>query len=553
MADNLWEQGQELTAEEEDALLQSGQEPSWAAGEQEMQPEMAQPNLPAPQPFDYTSPLAKEEVVAQAQKRPLYQFEKGPVKPKISVPEAQLRGFGQGASFGIYDELYGAAKGILTGGDPGEEVAYQQYMNKAAAEQQPYSYGGGQVAGAVALSAVPYVGAPAGLGALGRVGYGAAQGALTGLGEGETLPERAEKALEGAAIGGGVAGIAEPAVRGVLSKLRPSELKKAASDAAVKSAMASQSKGAKEMLPDYHFIGQKLLEPTEELGGQAVVRFGSKAADVADRAAVASEQVGQKMGKAVQTVDQLFENSFPMKKQRLLRAVAAVKSQFLPKAKGVVGSQDEKFLDQIYVQLSKVKTLDDLARIRTQLVYDPLSDVKTLRGTKSMVRSAINREIKDAIADASQLLGKGYEKEAKLLESYPELVAKYRAFQPTETYAEELAMREGKNRRFGLSSNIVGANVFGGARASGESQQAATMKAIIAGFVNQQFIERGNTATAVSLQKLGKALDYAPQPLQKFMGLLMKASEKGAANLAITHQALMNSNPEYRDIMEQQP
>lgn len=543
MAANLWDQGQELSPDEEAKLLELGQEPSPQA---EAMPQEK------PETFDYSSPI-NEAPKKREDGRPLYQFEKGPVRPVVSVPEAQLRGFGQGASFSGLDELYGTAKGVLTGGDPAEEVAYQQYMNKAASEQHPVAYGAGQLAGGVALTAVPYVGVPAGAGAVGRAAYSAAQGALTGLGEGETIEQRGQKALEGAAIGGGIGAIAEPAIRGALSKLSPTQLRKSASESAVKSAMGGQIKGAREMMPDYHNIGQKLLEPTEELGGETVVRFGSKAEDVASRAGMAREEVGKKMSQAVKTVDQVFENSFPMRKDRLLRSVAMVKSKTLPRAKGVVGSADEKFLDAIYDQLSRVKTLDDLARIRTSLVYDPNADALTMRGTKQMVRGAINREIKEAISDASGMLGKGFEKEAKLLQSYPDLVQKYRAFAPAETYAEELAMREAKNRRVGLSSNIIGANVFGGARASGESQQAATIKGAIAGFVNQQLIERGNTAAAVSLQKLGNALDYAPGPMQKFMGILMKASEKGATNLAITHNALMNSNPEYRQIMEQNP
>ena len=393
---------------------------------------------------------------------------------------------------------------------------------------------------------------PAGVSALARVAYGGAQAALAGYGEGETMPERLEKAGEGLALGLGVGGIAEPAVRGAVSKLKPSSLRSAASEAAVKSAMGTQIKGAREMMPDYENIGQRLLEPTEELGGKAVVQFGSKAEDVAERASVASEQVGAKMGQAVKTVDEMFPRSWPMQKQRLLRAVAQAKSKLLPRAKGLVGAADEKFLNDISMQLEDVQTLDDLARIRTMLIYDPQADALTLRGTKQMVRNAINNEIKTSIQLASKFMGKGLEKEKRLLESYPELVQKYRAFRPTETYAEELAMREAKNRRVGLSSNIVGASVMGGSRAGGESMQAATIKGMLAGFINQQLIERGNTATAVSLQKLANVLDKSPQSLQKFMGMLMKASERGAANIAVTHQALMNSNPEYRSLMEQE-
>ena len=549
MADNLWDMGQELTPEEEANLLEAGQEPEWAAPQAEVPQE---PEATVEQ-MDYSSPFrATGEAPPDMETRPLYQFEKGPVRPKVGPMEAQARGFGQGASFGLYDELYGAAKGLATGGDIGEEVAYQRYMNKAAAEQRPYSYGGGQLAGASAITMIPGVGVPAGVGALGRVAYGGAQAALAGYGEGETMPERLEKAGEGLALGLGVGGIAEPAVRGAVSKLKPSSLRSAASEAAVKSAMGTQIKGAREMMPDYENIGQRLLEPTEELGGKAVVQFGSKAEDVAERASVASEQVGAKMGQAVKTVDEMFPRSWPMQKQRLLRAVAQAKSKLLPRAKGLVGAADEKFLNDISMQLEDVQTLDDLARIRTMLIYDPQADALTLRGTKQMVRNAINNEIKTSIQLASKFMGKGLEKEKRLLESYPELVQKYRAFRPTETYAEELAMREAKNRRVGLSSNIVGASVMGGSRAGGESMQAATIKGMLAGFINQQLIERGNTATAVSLQKLANVLDKSPQSLQKFMGMLMKASERGAANIAVTHQALMNSNPEYRSLMEQE-
>jgi len=70
---------------------------------------------------------------------------------------------------------------------------------------------------------------------------------------------------------------------------------------------------------------------------------------------------------------------------------------------------------------------------------------------------------------------------------------------------------------------------------------------------NQLGLERGNTAAAVSMQKLANVMDKAPAALQKFYPMLMEASKRGATSLAITHQALMNQNPEYRRIVEQQP
>lgn len=173
----------------------------------------------------------------------------GTQKPQMGTVEAGLRGVAQGLTFGFADEIGGAAKGALSavqGG--GFSDAYEKgrdeirAANKRAADEAPFAYYGGQVAGGVAVPfgaaragaaavrAAPGFTAPvaagarslgfgqlaananAGLGARSIAGLreGAAYGALAGFGEGEGgFSERALNSGQGALVGGAI-GAAAP-------------------------------------------------------------------------------------------------------------------------------------------------------------------------------------------------------------------------------------------------------------------------------------------------------------------------------------------------------
>jgi len=173
---------------------------------------------------------------------------------KIGALEAGLRGASQGLTFGFGDELYGAGRGALSfvqGKGFSDEYAKardeNRAMNKKAAQDSPFAYYGGEIAGGVALpfgaartgarlaarlpgtivEPIANAGRTAGFGQLAanaQAGLGArtlagaregvAYGTLYGLGEGEGSPENillsgVRGGLAGGTVGGAVPGLVD--------------------------------------------------------------------------------------------------------------------------------------------------------------------------------------------------------------------------------------------------------------------------------------------------------------------------------------------------------
>lgn len=176
-----------------------------------------------------------------------------PKKPDAGSVDAAVRGAASGLSAGFIDEMAGArnaasdkipeiigpvpvrtiAGGLrvlankVTGLDPQAEADYQTARdemragNKAAEENHPYLYTGGQILGSVAMP----VGAGAQaatlpLRAARSAGVGAALGGLSGAGEGEGLADTVGRTASGAAIGGALGGVATPVVEGAIRGAR---------------------------------------------------------------------------------------------------------------------------------------------------------------------------------------------------------------------------------------------------------------------------------------------------------------------------------------------
>lgn len=166
--------------------------------------------------------------------------------PDRGVMDAAARGAASGLTANFYDELRGLVEaggakeqdpasllGLIQGiykkttGNEGADERYnaavsrERELTKTAEEQHPVASMAGNVAGAIALP----IGAAGSAGTLpARIGRGAAVGAgvggVSGLGDGETLPDRISKGLTGAAIGGAVGGALPVVVEGVIRGAR---------------------------------------------------------------------------------------------------------------------------------------------------------------------------------------------------------------------------------------------------------------------------------------------------------------------------------------------
>lgn len=162
-------------------------------------------NLPKDDPFrDYL----RDKIVEAA------------APPEMTKTQSAIAGGTDMMSLGMSDEINGLiAK--LTGGNYEGEVGAQRQMQRQAQQDNPWTYAGGQAAGAIPMVLASAATLPAAttlpsMAALGAA-EGAGQGAVYGAASGDGLTDRLWQAIEQGMIGGGV-GAAGPYAGRVLGK-----------------------------------------------------------------------------------------------------------------------------------------------------------------------------------------------------------------------------------------------------------------------------------------------------------------------------------------------
>jgi len=467
---------------------------------------------------------------------PKYDFQKGPVRPRISPLESGTRGAIDAATMNYGDELYGSAFSLPGGKDPEEEAAYQRYMNQEAYSQNPGNYLTGSVAGSMGINAIPIMGPAVTAGRLMRGIVAGGKGAVEGFGSGDDLQSRVSNAITGATVGGLAGAVGEPIVRGSIEALTPTPtgMFDRAKYRAVKAVTGgSRDARAKDMMADYPFYGEQLLKPTDELGGKAVIQFGNKPETTAQLAEQARVGVGAKMGEAVQAIDKNIPFMLEETKTSLTQKLQALPRKLgLPQAQGDIGKSDRESIAALSAQIENATSIEDLTRIRNRIKFDPSKEQPSLAATKQAMRDTINDGIKEATEKSKDLMGKGFEPQKDLLTDYLENAKKYRAFKP----ASKLLSQQVTNEKLG--NNVTTAGI-------------GTIKSATLAVLNKLGLERGNSAMAVSYNNLAKALDAFPEPMKKFYPMLLEASKRGGTSLAVTHAALLNKNPEYKQMIEE--
>lgn len=279
-------------------------------------------------------PVSDQKPAQQPAQQPDMQ---GPPQRQVGMGEAIGRGVRQGALFNFGDEVSGlkAASGLpetavniashiplpgaamiapivgaarlgyeaLTGQNDAA-AKYKQAQeaeaaaNKLAQEQRPYSYTGGNIAGAMAIPAGGAMNAATLSARIGRgAAIGAASGALSGAGEGEGITDRAAKAATGAGIGGVIGGAVPVAAsvvgsigRGVAALASPITNRIGgavnAEKQAAKTVVEQLGKGAQELSPTEYRAAQAAGLPVANIdtGGESGRALARWAANVSPEA-----------------------------------------------------------------------------------------------------------------------------------------------------------------------------------------------------------------------------------------------------------------------------
>lgn len=143
-----------------------------------------------------------------------------PVQPQVGQGAAALLGAGQGATLGFSDEIVAGIDATTSPRTYDQSLGQVRGLMGAGQDQNPWTYGGSQVAGAVGTSLATVGGLRAATGvapttmrglAAEGAGVGAAEGFVSGVGAGEGAEDRLRKGLLYGTLGGVIGG-ASPAI-----------------------------------------------------------------------------------------------------------------------------------------------------------------------------------------------------------------------------------------------------------------------------------------------------------------------------------------------------
>jgi hypothetical protein len=456
-----------------------------------------------------------------------------PPPSDVSEIESGIRGTAQGLSFGLADEATGAAeaaKDWLMNDPKGFMDNYKKHRDesrknyKSAEEANPGTYMAGQFAGGAGTALLS---GGTGLGAL------AAQGALQGFGSSDAdLTEGNYKGAIGDTVIGGSLGAAGEAVGRLggklLSKVPVGKAFDAVSEGLGRGAekLALKATGAtgrqaEQFAPN---AGRELLD-------RGIVRFGQTPEDVARLASKTNDEAGKAISQALGTLDD--------------RGVTASVENVIDVIQGRVKELSETpGNEQIIKQLNK--ELDNLYE-RGQSVL-PVSKGEI---SKRNYQAQTNYASPEADKKASAQLASAFREEVEsaamkadpsIANKFTEAKRTYGLMAPIKEAAEKRASQLNQSPFGGLLD--VGAGLYGLSDPDSFSGQAALA---IAGrrLVSPRLASSG----AIIADNLADVVRNTPQALGKFAKPLADAAARGGNALAANHFVLLQTNPEYRDLV----
>ena len=471
----------------------------------------------------------------------------GPDQPPMGAEEAALRGYVESASYGASPKIGGAigavaeALGLRAGdteieGAGGVDVARQMQnpleriveayraerdaekaANKKAAEDQPITYGGSGLLGAVTAPRLPGMVAPpksaTGLALLkplvqtGTIG-GAAYGA--GSSDADTLLGLAGDA----AIGGGVGGLTSGALGMTINKLRPL-LRKGAESRAYK-AMDPYQKTL-EPLMSKSPAGDK-MKAARDIGRLALergmVRPFDTSANIARRAADAADETGRTIGGLIDEVQDTTKHlaakgGIEGKPVNLAQIAQNLEAQAAKLDLDPTGSESAKALRREAAAINDAIA----ARIETgHPVYETLPAVEGMKKAEAakvkpgdwatgegsisaQAKMEHSRQYRKAVEDAIEELAGPEQKD--LFKEKKKLFGDLTDIEDVASYG---AGRQARNNFFSLGDRQM---MQLGAEGS-QSLSDAGLKALLIGLAAKLTRHRGSSTAAVALDKMAK-------------------------------------------------
>lgn len=428
--------------------------------------------------------------------------------------------------------------------------------------------------------------------------YQLASGALSGAGAAD------EKTMGGkpggAAIGAGAALVGHGAGKYVVGPLVQkggqtlSKLPQLIREMAERRAF----KAAGPMLKNFRKVGD--IEGAQEVGrdllDQGIVKFGRNAEEIAEAAAPRVKAVGQQIGDVRQRLDaSLPEDVLPTgnaiarqiqrdvlqplmaspANRRFAGPIKAMADEFAAEGDQAVNMSrltswkkdlqdqinydvpDPAFPHELKKKVARILQGEEDRLARIGLDEDPAK--------RQLQRFAddldgIGREAGDdqalAVAERMRQLAKTVGTDTA---EYRELKRLYGNLAETAKFSNDQSLRQQANRILSPSDQGLGAAMTAGQLAQGGAQAESTLTGMAVAGANKLLRERGNSASAVMLDKLSrlpglgwttKLTGEAAQLMGKYAPALLRASARGPQGIAATMYLLSQKDPELRKLRE---
>jgi hypothetical protein len=464
-----------------------------------------------------------------------------------------VRGALQGSTLNFADEIGGGMQAIMAAldGDPETGVAqtYRQarYENrqddKAAGNDSPLAYGGGQLGGAV-LSPINFLmpgsaaGAKAAQVASAAGKTGSFLGALSALGasEAETLPEQALDTVKGGVVGG-VGGYGAGKFLGAplqAASDRASQLSGVAGNMALGGTGANVRQMVKEAggnLNRASEVGQTLVQKRlipwfAKAGGKAIkenidgaIPPGTAARDTALRNLDATDTPID-LRRIMETLDEKFVD---------------------PKLASELG-ETRALGGKVHEALGEIADVGSVPPSHAQSILGDVQGLAYPRGGQGSpvyqeFAPGLRRALREEFGSIDSTEGQAY---SAAQDELSKLLAAKRV-------VDSRAPMQMGNSPIGLMNTVAGASAGGASYAATGQPVTAALTGLGSAFTAKIIRERGPALAANTFDRLAQVLraDPGAGAFGRFGNALVKAAQRGPEALYATHRALMTSDPEY--------
>lgn len=481
---------------------------------------------------------------------------------KLSPVESAISGLAQGLTLGHSDEIAGAGRAAIAKLGGAEEpfgTLYEKYRDEQRGHQakakadNPKTYVGGDLAGAVGTAFLPGVSALApakGAGLLANVGKAGLLGAISGAGYSNANPTESPDKLKefagdvgtGAAIAGATQGALQLAGKAA-SKLAPDNLREFANERSIKAA-TGQNKAILKRIAKTKGLddtGEVLLNESSVSG--PVVKFGSSVNSIKDRAADAAEKAWDSVTGVYKQADQALGGK-AIDGREIAQGIIdrAAKIEPLPQNEAIINKMMET---AAYLENKGAMSLEHAQQLKNNFVFkmaDPKTHALGLDGNNA-IREAFTESMGQAIKRVDPALEKAWADSMKL----------YGTYATAAGAADERAIANVSNRFFSPSDYAMG---IGGALLNGAKEGGGTKDSLIGlatTMAHKLVRERGSSMAAVTAKNLAAVLDKTPEALGSAYPVLQEAAKAGPAALEAAHEMLMNKDAAYRRLLQPRP